>query len=70
MRIKAVEGIKAYNRGADLSGLRLCLRAYIHPSIPLYFGLFVRVFINGSRPFCGHRTAESVVSFGFIREIS
>lgn len=30
MRIKAVEGIKAYNRGADLSGLRLsaCLSVY------------------------------------------
>lgn len=42
MRIKAVEGIKAYNHGADLFGLLLCLRAYIHPSIPLYFGLFVR----------------------------
>lgn len=42
MRIKAVEGIKAYNHGADLFGLRLCLRVYTHPSIPLYFGLFVR----------------------------
>jgi len=30
MRIKAVEGIKAYNRGADLPGLRLsaCLSVY------------------------------------------
>lgn len=30
MRIKAVEGIKAYNRDADLSERRLCLRAYIY----------------------------------------
>lgn len=30
MRIKAVEGIKAYNRGADLSGLRLSERLSVY----------------------------------------
>lgn len=39
----------------------VCLSAY--PSIPLYFGLSVRAFVNGLRPCCGHRVAEC----GFIR---
>lgn len=62
MRIKAVEGIKAYNRSADLSGLRLSVCAAIR-LFRLYFGLFVRAFVNGSRPPCGHRVAVC----GFIR---
>lgn len=39
----------------------VCLSAY--PSIPLYFGLSVRAFVNGFRPCCGRRVAEC----GFIR---
>lgn len=68
MRIKAVEGIKAYNiTVARISPgcVYVCLRTYIHPFIPLYFGLSVRAFVNGSRPFSGHRIAASVVSFGY-----
>jgi len=61
MRIKAVEGIKAYHRGADLSGLRLSA----YPSIPLYFGLSVRAFVNGFRLSCEHRIAECEVLSGY-----
>lgn len=54
MRIKAVEGIKAYNR--DGGSLRqtgcVCLRAY--PSISLSSGLSVHASVNGFRPPCGH----------------
>lgn len=67
MRIKAVEGIKAYNRSADLSGLRLCVSAYTYIYFTyLYLGLSVCAFVNESRqPFCGHQMAASVVLFGY-----
>lgn len=62
MRIKAVEGIKAYNR--DGRSLRqtgcVCLRAY--PSISLSSGLSVHAFVNGFRPPCGHRVPTVVLS--------
>lgn len=67
MRIKAVEGIKAYNRGAGSlrRAASVSARLHIYLSISLYFGLFVRAYVNGSRPLCGHRTAASVVLFGY-----
>lgn len=49
---------------AHISPSCVCLSAY--PSIPLYFGLSVRAFVNGFRPSYGHRIAEC----GFILKVT
>lgn len=52
MRIKAVEGIKAYNRGADLSGLRLSERLSVCSIVLRVIRTCVRQRISA-----GHRVA-------------
>lgn len=50
MRIKAVEGIKAYNRGSDLWS---CVRPSIRPSVylPRISSVYPSVFLSGNLSF-------------------